>query len=97
MIPKPVNICTSANDAITLNERHAVKAGNIVFIQLNMIVTKELPAFTVLAHTPYNCYPSVMEVYVKDIEFYIIDKILSVRSTLPVGNYWISFVYPTLG
>ena len=96
LIPKSVDICTSANDAITLNEQHAVKAGNIVFIQLNMVVTKEIPAYTVLANIPYSCNPSVMEVYVKDIEFYIVDKTLRARSTLPVGNYWISFVYPTL-
>lgn len=96
MIPKSVDICTSANDAITLEEQHAVKAGNIVFIQLGMVVTEELPTYTVLANIPYSCHPSVMEVYVKDIEFYIIDKTLRVRNTLPVGGYWISFVYPTL-
>ena len=64
---------------------------------MNMVVTEELSIFTELVNIPYSCHPSVMEVYVKDIEFYIIDKTLSVRSTLPVGNYWISFVYPTLG
>lgn len=97
LLPQSATLCISARAGVQLGEQHVVKAGHIVFVQVNIIVTAVVPQYAALAQMAYNVHPFVGEIWVNSVPFYFIDNTIRARVDVPVGEYWVSFACPTLG